>query len=42
VSAWSWEDSGITFFDYDRDGRLDLLVANSIAPHLPDYSFRRR
>jgi hypothetical protein len=27
-----------TFFDYDRDGRLDLLLANSMAPYLPDYA----
>lgn len=27
-----------TFFDYDRDGKLDLLIANSFAPYLPDYS----
>jgi enediyne biosynthesis protein E4 len=26
-----------TFFDYDRDGKLDLLVANSFAPYLRDY-----
>jgi hypothetical protein len=27
-----------TFFDYDRDGKLDLLVANSFAPYLKDYA----
>jgi len=27
-----------TFFDYDRDGRLDLLVANSMSPYLLDYA----
>lgn len=26
------------FFDYDRDGRLDLLVGNSFSPYLRDYS----
>ena len=26
-----------TFFDYDRDGKLDLLVGNSFSPYLRDY-----
>jgi hypothetical protein len=26
------------FFDWDRDGRLDLFIANAMAPFLPDYS----
>ena len=26
-----------TFFDYDRDGKLDLLIGNSLPPYLPDY-----
>ena len=26
-----------TFFDYDRDGKLDLLIANSFSPYLKDY-----
>jgi enediyne biosynthesis protein E4 len=26
-----------TFFDYDRDGKLDLLIANSFSPYLRDY-----
>ena len=25
------------FFDYDRDGRLDLYLANALTPYLPDY-----
>tara|TARA_R110002072_G_scaffold276051_1_gene437324 strand:+ start:52820 stop:55588 length:2769 start_codon:yes stop_codon:yes gene_type:complete len=25
------------FFDYNRDGKLDLIVGNTIATHLPDY-----
>jgi Na+-translocating ferredoxin:NAD+ oxidoreductase RnfD subunit len=25
------------FFDYDRDGKLDLLIGNSLTPYLPDY-----
>jgi len=27
-----------TFFDYDRDGKLDLLVCNSFTPYLPEYA----
>ncbi|HZN93938.1 MAG TPA: CRTAC1 family protein, partial [Myxococcales bacterium] len=27
----------LTFLDYDRDGALDLLVANAAAPYLRDY-----
>ena len=27
-----------TFLDFDRDGRLDLLLANSLTPFLPGYS----
>jgi len=27
-----------TFFDYDRDGKLDLLIGNSLPPYLPDYA----
>jgi hypothetical protein len=26
-----------TFFDADRDGKLDLLITNALAPYLPDY-----
>jgi hypothetical protein len=26
-----------TFFDADRDGHLDLLITNAVAPYLPDY-----
>lgn len=29
---------GVTFLDYDRDGRLDLYVANALTTHLPDYT----
>jgi Na+-translocating ferredoxin:NAD+ oxidoreductase RnfD subunit len=29
---------GLTFFDYDRDARLDLLVTNALTTHLPDYA----
>lgn len=25
------------FFDYDRDGKLDLLIANAVTPYLPEY-----
>jgi hypothetical protein len=27
----------IDFLDFDRDGRLDMLVTNAMAPYLPDY-----
>jgi enediyne biosynthesis protein E4 len=27
-----------TFFDYDRDGKLDLLIGNTLSTHLADYS----
>src|SRR5579872_4309879 len=27
-----------TFFDYDRDGKLDLLLCNSFTPYLRDYA----
>jgi Na+-translocating ferredoxin:NAD+ oxidoreductase RnfD subunit len=29
---------GLTFFDYDRDAHLDLLVTNALTTHLPDYA----
>lgn len=29
---------GLVWFDADRDGRLDLLVTNAMAPYLPGYS----
>ncbi len=45
--ALSFEDTGAiaehtvsvagTFLDYDRDAKLDLLVANALTTHLPDY-----
>ena len=40
------EEAGITghhtclaalFIDFDRDGHLDLMIANSMTPYLPDY-----
>ena len=27
-----------TFFDFDRDGRIDLYIANSLPPYLPGYA----
>jgi hypothetical protein len=32
---------GLTFFDYDRDAKLDLLVTNALTTHLPDYATPR-
>lgn len=29
---------GLAFLDYDRDGKLDLLVTNALTTHLPDYA----
>lgn len=29
---------GAAFFDFDNDGKLDLLVANALTTHLPDYA----
>lgn len=28
---------GMAFFDYDRDGHLDMLVTNTLTTHLPGY-----
>jgi hypothetical protein len=28
-------------FDFNKDGRLDLLIGNTLPPYLPDYGYRR-